>query len=192
MQLMAKHVDQSLKQVSEVERGEWELHVVAHSAGSILLAHALRHLCALGIQFRTLQFFAPAIRIDEFEQYALPFIKRGACPKATLYLLGDQQELDDTVGPYGRSLLWLVSNAFEDDRGTPILGMKEYLDRKPALARSAFREIIVSTPKGKADSPCTSQTHGGFDNDPAAMNSVLARILGKAPSPAFNERDLSY
>ena len=38
----------------------------------------------------------------------------------------------------------------------------------------------------------TADTHGGFDNDPATMNSVLTRILGRKPKYPFNARDLDY
>jgi hypothetical protein len=193
IQLMKKYALDSLSQVPEVERLKWELHVVAHSAGSILFAHAIETLCSLGISFKTLQFFAPAIRIDEFKDYALPHITSGRCPKATMYILNEQQELDDTVGPYGKSLLWLVSNAFEDERGTPLLGMKYYINSKPDLLTSAFDEVIESVGKGvTADAKCTSETHGGFDNDLATMNEMLSRILGKNPDHLFDQRDLDY
>lgn len=192
IQLMKKYALDSLGQVSQSERSKWELHVVAHSAGSILFAHAVEALCSLGIAFKTLQFFAPAIRIDEFEDYALRAIKEGRCPKATMYMLNKQLELDDTVGPYGRSLLWLVSNAFEDKRGTPLLGMQAYFDDKQALKRAAFNEVIISGGKDGGSSECRSETHGGFDNDPATMNSVLSRILGKKPKVLFEKRDLDY
>jgi hypothetical protein len=192
IQLMQKHAITSLAQVSEAERQQWELHVVAHSAGSILFTHAVEPLCSLGVPFKTLQFFAPAVRTDEFVTYALPAIKAGRCPKATNYILSEQQELDDTVGPYGKSLLWLVSNAFEDTRGTPLLGMKHYLKSEPGLRKSAFAEIVESVAENTTGASCTSQTHGGFDNDAATMNSVLFRILGKKPKPAFEARDLDY
>jgi hypothetical protein len=192
IQLMKKYAIDSLGQVSEAERKQWELHVVAHSAGSILFAHAVEAFCSLGIPFKTLQFFAPAVRIDEFAQYTLPSIKSGLCPKATMYILTEQQELDDTVGPYGKSLLWLVSNAFENKRGTPLLGMKHYLSAEPGLRQSTFVEVVESAGKGGGGAQCASETHGGFDNDAATMNSVLFRILGKKPSPAFDARDLDY
>ena len=196
IQLMKQYAQQVLGTASDEEKQKWELHVVAHSAGSILFTHAIRHLCSLGIPFKTLQFFAPAIRIDEFKQYALPHIQSGACPKATLYHLSEQQELDDEVGPYGRSLLWLVSNAFEDQRGTPLLGMKEFLKGEAALKRAAFNEIIESAGPGfgnkKADTECNATMHGGFDNDATTMNAVLTRILGKKPRPGFESRDLDY
>ena len=192
IQLMKKYALDSLGQVTEAERLKWELHVVAHSAGSILFAHAVEPLCSLGISFKTLQFFAPAIRIDEFEKYTLPAIKAERCPKATMYILNEQQELDDTVGPYGKSLLWLVSNALEDKRGVPLLGMHEYLKSKPDLRKAAFDEVIESVGKSATGAQCMSETHGGFDNDPATMNAVLSRILGKKPNPLFEARDLDY
>ena len=192
VQLMKKYALDSLGQVSEAERQKWELHVVAHSAGSILFTHAVEALCSLGIPFKTLQFFAPAVRIDEFVQYALPAIKSGRCPKATMYILNEQQELDDTVGPYGKSLLWLVSNAFEDKRGTPLLGMKHYIKSRLSIQQSAFIEIIESVGKGATGGQCTSETHGGFDNDPITMNAVVSRILDKKPNPIFEARDLDY
>jgi len=37
-----------------------------------------------------------------------------------------------------------------------------------------------------------SDSHGGFDNDPATLNAVLCRILGRKPTRAFTARDLAY
>ena len=37
-----------------------------------------------------------------------------------------------------------------------------------------------------------SSTHGGFDNDPATLNSVLYRILGTEPVRPFTTRDLQF
>jgi len=190
MQLMKKYALESLAAVDEVERKSWELHVVAHSAGSILFAHAAQLLCSLGISFKTLQMFAPAIRIDEFKDLVLPLIKNGSCPQPTLYVLNKQLELDDTVGPYGKSLLWLVSNAFEDKRSTPLLGMTEFLNSERSLVRSL--EIVESSGESTKRAEASSRTHGGFDNDPLSINSALTRILGHLPQPAFEKRDLDY
>ncbi|MFZ5861716.1 MAG: C1 family peptidase [Nitrospirota bacterium] len=192
VELMKKHALAALAQVSEAERQQWELHVVAHSAGSILFAHAVEHLSSLGIPFKTLQFFAPAVRIDEFKDCVLKPVREQRCPRATLYLLSEQQELDDSVGPYGRSLLWLVSNALEDQRGTPLLGMKCFFKKDPGLRRAAFGDVIESSTTGTPGSESASDTHGGFDNDPYTMNSVLHRILGKKPAAPFEKRDLNY
>jgi hypothetical protein len=87
--------------------------------------------------------------------------------------------------------LWLVSNAFEDKRGTPLLGMKLCFKNEPALRRQ-FEEVIESAPPNTGGATCTSQTHGGFDNDAPAMNAVLTRILGQKPQFPFEPRDLDY
>lgn len=191
LQRMRHHAMDILSQAGEPERARWELHLVAHSAGSILLAHALPLLCQLGIPLKSVQLFAPAIRIDDFRERMLPAIREGRCPRPVLYQLDAQQELDDTVGPYGRSLLWLVSNAFEDRRGTPLLGLQHSLDAEPALKRTAFRAIV--TPGAPAAGlACAARTHGGFDNDAATMNSMLKVILGEAPQRPFSARELDY
>lgn len=192
IQLIKKYAAKSMSLMAGIERGKWELHVIAHSAGSILFTYAVEALCSLDIHFKTLQLFAPAVRIDEFEKNTLPAISSGRCPKATIYILNEQQELDDRVGPYGKSLLWLVSNAFEDKGGTPLLGMAQHISSNPELRTSAFNEIIESTGKVSRNTKCMSETHGGFDNDPATMNSVLTRILGKKPGHPFTPDKLDY
>lgn len=191
MQLIRKYATAALGNASPQEKQNWELHVVAHSAGSIFAAHASEHLTSLEIPLKTLQLMAPAIRIDEFKEFMLPAITSKTCPQPTLYLLNEQQELDDTVGPYGKSLLWLVSNAFEDKRGTPILGMTHHLNADPKL-KQKLGEIVVSVSQGTPGSENASTSHGGFDNDVPTMNSVLRRILGQAPTHPFEKRDLDF
>lgn len=200
MQLVAKHVAEVLKEVDPKNKEHWELHVVAHSAGSILTAHSLPHFAALGIPFKTLQFFAPAIRLDEFKDYLLPAIKTGECPAPVFYLLNEEQERakDSSMGPYGKSLLWMVSNAFEDKRGTPILGMLHHFKKDRALAPwlkqeiNGLPQVVVSPATAVVGASTESKTHGGFDNDSHSMNSVLRRILGRKPTREFTPRDLQF
>jgi len=52
--------------------------------------------------------------------------------------------------------------------------------------------IVISGEEGAAGAISKSDTHGGFDNDPNTMNSVLVRILGKQPTVAFTDRDLQF
>ncbi|MGZ5305001.1 MAG: hypothetical protein ACXWDO_12860, partial [Bacteroidia bacterium] len=52
--------------------------------------------------------------------------------------------------------------------------------------------IVISGEEGKAGAIAKSDTHGGFDNDPNTMNSVLVRILGKTPAVVFTNRDLQF
>lgn len=123
-----------------------------------------------------------------------------------LYLLSGEAELADTVGGqlvYGKSLLYLVSNACEEKRGTPILGMLRFLEENKGMyaayqaadARGLPQLIITGAQQEEPEHARTSSrssSHGGFDNDVATMNSVLYRILGNAPLRPFNARDLAY
>jgi hypothetical protein len=200
--------------------GEWELHVVGHSAGSIFAAYAMSHLVELGIPLKTLQFMAPAITTDLFKERVVPHVEAGDCPHPTMYILSDVGERDDTVGPYGKSLLYLVSNALEGRRDTPILGMERVVnvlrdrDGKQtnektfdseiheffAANAGPWKSLVVAGygPKDRggdeAVSPESSRSssHGGFDNDEWTMNAVLFRILGAAPARPFTLRDLQY
>src|SRR5690606_34836833 len=82
-----------------------------------------------GTDFKTFQLMAPAMTVELFKKAVMPVVKKGNCPHPELFVLSDQAERDDTVGPYGKSLLYLVSNAFEGRRGTPILGMQRYVTK---------------------------------------------------------------
>jgi hypothetical protein len=191
-----------------------EFHIVGHSAGSIVAAQAMGLFTGLkgGVRFESLQFMAPAVRIDVFKRLVLPKIGKG-CPMPTLYVLSDAGERDDKVGfgsfsPYGKSLLYLVSNAFEGKRGTPILGMARNLTKQPGIkpdeidpdlgplfAKSVdgHPSLVIAGASGDKFSQCRSDSHGGFDNDTDTMNSVLRRILrGEPKEREFKVQDLQY
>lgn len=207
IQLVAQFVEQAKKHLADQGKTGWELHIVGHSAGSIFAAHAMPLLSNLGIPLKSVQFMAPAIRTDTFKQLLLPGLESGLIPLPTLYILSDKLERDDTVGPYAKSLLYLVSNAFEGSREVPILGMKACIDTDEKLAGLFGGEVdgrpaLVVSEGIALDSSqeaaairlgaSASRSHGGFDNDAATMNSVLTRILGGAPKRLFTPRDLHY
>jgi hypothetical protein len=194
-------VKQALAALSKLDPAalaQWELHVVGHSAGCIYTSHAVSALCDLGVQFTSLQLMAPAIRVDEFKSAFLGPIDAGTCPRPSLYILSDVGERDDEVGPYGKSLLYLVSNAFEGRRETPLLGMETYLSGDPELDGlfgppiNGLPAVVIAGLDQGEGSHSTSSTHGGFDNDPATLNSVLHRILGGPPARPFTTRDLQF
>lgn len=208
MQILCDRATSALAGLSAEARESIELHIVAHSAGSILAAYALPLLLSTGIPIGSLQLMAPAITVEEFARLVLPYIGPGQCPSPTLYALSDAGERDDTVGPYGKSLLFLVSNAFERTRGVPLLGMERFVsgggEMKDRFAQPSvvplFRQWTAGRPNlviagdGRYGLPSLSrsESHGGFDNDPDTMNSILARITGQPAKPAFEVRDLRY
>ena len=192
------------------EQDKWEIHIVAHSAGSIFLAYAIEALLQIGIPVKTIQFMAPAISINLFKEKFIPLIQTNPDLNPTLYVLSDKGERDDDVGPYGKSLLYLVSNAFERKRETPLLGMEKFINSKnreldkslvdtdiAKLLRQDYNgwpRLVVAgeaaAEKELGPDVCRSETHGGFDNDSFTLNSVLFRILGKKPTRKFDARDL--
>ncbi len=136
----------------------------------------------------------------------------GLLPKEALHihLLSNRRELNDTVGPYQKSLLYLVSRALESDHKMPILGLQKAFDseangqwqdrarppRCPVGRRSGETQIQTCTcsnaqsvstgPRGKN----IKASHGCFDNDAATIDATLARILGNAPR--FPVESLDY
>ncbi len=212
MRILVQKAAAMWRRLTAAQRRGWELHVVAHSAGSIFAAYALEQLITLGMPIKSFQLMAPAIRIDLFKELILPHVRSNDCPQPTLYILSDVGERDDEVSVYGKSLLYLVSNAFEGKRETPLLGMerfvsaastdpnKELVDAEiAALFQRTFQgqpSLIVA---GAGDASANgspnlsrSDTHGGFDNDESTMNSVLYRILGGPPMRKFTNRDLQF
>jgi len=164
-----------------------ELHVVGHSAGSILHAPLVDQLIAVHqLKIASLTLWAPACRMDLFDAMYLPHLGN-AIHKLNLYTLTDKAEQDDHCARiYNKSLLYLVANAFEDDPGTPLLGMAKYIDRNAALkaliAAGKVDWIQTPTPEGTpARDASLACAHGAFDDDETTLVSTLTRILGKAP-----------
>lgn len=102
-----------------------EIHLAGHSAGSILLGHFLRRSAAHAeIAPRSIHLLAPACTVEFANDYYGAWLNR-----THLHLLSDRAELADSVtAVYGKSLLFLVANALEADRRTPLLGMARSFD----------------------------------------------------------------
>jgi hypothetical protein len=198
--------------LAATEKKDWEIHIVAHSAGSIFIAYALETLLEIGMPIKSVQFMAPDISIQLFKEKFFPLIAKNDALRPTIYLLSDKGERDDDVWAYGKSLLYLVSNAFERKRETPILGMERFVngDNEELDADHIDEEIAAmlrqkingwdslviagAAPSEKTTGPdvSRSETHGGFDNDTYTLNAVLFRILGKRPIREFDIRDLQF
>lgn len=113
-----------------------ELHVVGHSAGSILLGHLLTSLglarppgSTLAVKTATL--WAAACSNAFANEHYLPAHAAGLLNLSNLwlYVLSDENEEADAlptpaVPVYGKSLLYLVSRALDDARKMPLLGMQ--------------------------------------------------------------------
>jgi hypothetical protein len=88
------------------------------------------------------------------------------------HLTDRAEQQDPTCRPllgYGRSLLYLVSRAFEGGGETPILGMERHFPA--SIARMKNVEVTMAPSPGSE-----STTHGGFDDDPATLHSVVESL----------------
>jgi hypothetical protein len=155
------------------------VHVACHSVGSILLGYLSARLARADTgPPDTVSLMAPACTVDFARTWYGPVSDR-----VTNYILSDVLEQGDTVGPYGKSLLYLVSRAFEDGRqATPLLGMELHAGgtrQLEALPRS--RLFISYGPTGPG--PAHARTHGDFDDDTGTLNSIIATITGSQPAP---------
>src|SRR5205814_1351523 len=167
-----------------------EIHVVAHSAGSIFHAPLLQYLCGdLGVKVKTCTLWAPAIATARFRDAYLPLIKSGAIGRFALFQLDDRSEQDDDcAGIYHKSLLYLVSHAFEDHArvplvrpdGEPILGLQRSVDADPAIRAifsSGLADRVIAPNRGlPPGNPSASDAthHVDFDDDRATVLATLA------------------
>ncbi len=193
--------------------GSWgdkfELHLMGHSAGSIMLGRLLDNLAQkdLATSVKSVHLYAPACTVA--------FANRHYAPQAEimnrLYLdiLGDQCEQDDNVAfIYQKSLLYFVSNALEADARMPILGLENVFNPqfsewdgsssaaetltnwRNAVEISKLKDRLTVHHEEKfltrlgngADLPkkTISASHGGFDNSIDVISKTLERITGAA------------
>jgi hypothetical protein len=147
------------------------LHLVGHSAGSIVHCFMADRLAARGMKFESVNFLAPAVRVDTFDRLMRPLIDSKTVKRYQQFHLSEQAEEDDpTCGPYRRSLLWLVSQSFEGGTETPILGMKRYFDPYSRKLSTAVTQVAPGDTS-------KSSTHGGFDDDRATQSKVIDFIF---------------
>jgi hypothetical protein len=138
-----------------------KIHLEGHSTGAVLIGHLLDALDTLGINdlVTSCTLFAPACTVDFYKTHyekRLTNNYRGVrLPSLDIYNLTEKLELDDNVvKAYRKSLLCLVSNAFERKKGKSILGMQEFskdLDDKDGL------KLIYSNGRGNITQ---STSHG--------------------------------
>ncbi len=170
---------------------EVKIHVVGHSTGAILHAYLLRQLTKSvpEITIETCSLLAPAATNQLFKTHYQPLLASAHIKEMSIYNLTEEQELDDTVAEvYRKSLLYLVSRAYEEKPVEHILGMALY---NKHLDVAGFPVSFIYS--GQSQKPrSSSKSHGGFDNDPDTMNDVLRRILGKKPESLFTKDILKY
>ncbi|BBO17527.1 peptidase C1 [Candidatus Brocadia pituitae] len=184
-----------------------EVHIAGHSAGAIFHALLIQILTetgkitsgplqgkkGYGCRVSSCNLWAPACTIALFKQTYLPAIQNGGIGRFALFTLTDHAEQDDHCASiYHKSLLYLVSNAFEEKTRIPlfrdgeaILGMEKFVradrDIMKHIVKKKF-EWVLSPNNAREGSPnhSTAKSHGDFDDDEATLRATLARILQKS------------
>lgn len=191
-----------------------EIHLVGHSAGSIILGHMLDSVVKRGLSanIASIQLWAPACTVQFANQHYAPH--DDLMKKLYVQVLSDRNERDDNVvSIYRKSLLYLVSNALETDLRTPILGMANVFDDqytgwdgssstgetlgnwRQAAANAGLvpgaqeRLVFVETEKIATARPdkLIKAAHGTFDNDVNVVARALERITGGALKTAVDD-----
>ena len=194
------------------------IHLLGHSAGSIMLGHMLDAAAGPlgGKGFATCGLYAPACTLDFAAEHYGPALQAGgvlANGALHIDILSDEAEAADTVGPYGSSLLYLVSRALEDMHKMPLLGLDialrssgkgDEMELNEPAHRKAYKAwkaaikghpaVSVSKHAGPKIEIGPKETatiaHGTFDNDLKVVNDSLKRMLGGGPLE-FPVTDLS-
>jgi hypothetical protein len=206
--LLAHHLSRLAKKVPGLE-----VHLVGHSAGSLVHGHLLGQLEEKRVPVQSLSLYAPACTVDFANQHFGKAVEEGVVAAQAIHLdvLTDERERADSVGPYGKSLLYLVSRALESAHKIPLLGMEAALVRdaeaedqwSPGAQKSleewrgfAQRGVRLrrhgreraDVPTGRGSIPLA---HGSFDNDVAVVSETLERIRGgPLATPVENLRDV--
>jgi hypothetical protein len=188
------------------EHPNLEVHLIGHSAGSILLGKMLPLLASQQLTAASLRLFAPACTLDLAVKCYVPAVANQVVPAKHFHIhnLSDRRELEDRVGPYRKSLLYLVSRSFEDVHKMPLLGFDKAFDRatgKPSAkgddwAEDKHRDVaawqkawygfgfddrnrkahIVDTETVSAGACNIRAAHGCFDNAVDIMGDALGYI----------------
>jgi hypothetical protein len=176
-----------------------EIHLVGHSAGSIILGHFLDLCTSDSLPLKSITMFAPACTVRFALDHYAAAIQNEVVKAKKVYFenLSDERELEDSVGPYGKSLLYLISRALEHTHKTPILGLerawgatplgfseeglddidewRQFWRRKRGHAPKITRAPYVSDGLGSLPS-----VHGSFDNDVDVMTRTMERVRGSS------------
>jgi hypothetical protein len=188
-----------------------EIHLVGHSAGSIVLGHLLDLLPKRNLEVASCHLYAPACTVRFAMEHYVPAMESKVLARKRffIHLLADAVEICDTVGPYRKSLLYLVSRALESRHKMPILGLEQVFDAKanPKWHEDELDSVkrwqkfwsasgngldVVSTKQvstgslGRRIRAC----HGSFDNDATTIETTLQRITGE--KPAFDVEWVDY
>lgn len=167
----------------------FEINLVGHSAGSIVICHLLKcleenYLNLLPV--KNIIFLAPACRTDLFASEVMEKPQR--YNRFRMFTMEDAYEKKDNCGRvYGNSLLYLVAGVFELETHASILGLiRQLSDSKPyqqdkllqtvrAFIYESGKERLVTSPTddhAPQGFRCRAFKHGGFDEEMETRTSL--------------------
>jgi len=117
-----------LEKLLRKEGYAFELHAIAHSAGSQLLATTwLRALAKRKLKLNSMHLLAPTVSIQSCNMHMRYAFKKEVFAKKNIhiYMLNKELESVDEVGYYGKSMLYLISRSLDEIHKTPLLGLQD-------------------------------------------------------------------
>jgi len=179
-----------------------EIHLVGHSAGSILFGHWMDELIKRKLAVDSLTLYAPACTVEFANKHYIKACKKNIISKEKMFIhmMDDERERADSVAVYKKSLLYLVSRALEDIHKTPLLGMEAAWDLKKTKKKDIFSSVKYSEIKKwiafsdgihryihnktksqvqtSLENDHTDLAHGSFDNDIKVIEQTIKQING--------------
>ena len=184
-----------------------EIHLVGHSAGSIVLAELLPLLKG-GPAVKSCTLWAAAATVELANAAYRPALAQGIVERITMENMSDERECADTVSRvYRKSLLYLVSRALESAHKKPLMGLAatydsdlgsevygESFNRELEMWRAACKEhkveIVTRNEAAVSNGVRTFPiAHGSFDNDLKSVNAAIRRIVGGPLKRAVSRLD---
>ena len=183
-----------------------EIHLVGHSAGSIIFGHLLTLMRSRKLDVSSLTLYAPACTLGFALKHYKAAIGKIIDPRnVTIEILDDRRErADNVVKIYNKSLLYLVSRALEVRHKTPLLGMQRewevnngdrerlWGDRgarevekwQEFVKESGLRSPVLTREAQVFDgNEKIASAHGSFDNDVDVVAKTIRRVTGKRVDP---------
>ncbi|KAA3624792.1 MAG: alpha/beta hydrolase [Bacteroidetes bacterium] len=174
-----------------------KIHLIGHSAGSIAICEMVKtaHQANLTLTFRNMAFLAPACTFDLFKESIIE--RENIFQNFYLFNMLDEVEQKDPLVPvlYKRSLLYLVSGAFERNQAgkeevdKPLMGMHRFFSGESPFNDDLSRHILdfmdrddvhaiysVTPDNAEAGRRSSAAKHGDFDDDEETLESLKTII----------------
>ena len=204
--LMAEHLEDVRARYPDLN-----IHLVGHSAGSLVHGHVLDECARRSIKVQSLNLFAPACTLDFARKFLAKAFDKGVLDKDRVLfeLLSERNERDDHVaGVYRKSLLYLVSRALETEHKTPLLGLQSAWDQTGAYRADTFprdgqnpsirkwtafwgdtpaphivwdSEVLTATAQAAGGQQMIKSSHGSFDNSIDTLTRSIRLMTGQDP-----------